>query len=102
VFFDPVAARTAGLPGTIVPGPLKLALLSEWVREWAGPDGFLESIRIAHRRPDQPDRALALQGSVSRITETETGRRLECEVWLKQVSGERSAVGAAVVRLGPA
>jgi acyl dehydratase len=100
IFFDPEAAKAAGLPGTIIPGPLKLGLLAEAVLDWAGPGALLESIRAAFRRPDTPNRLLLLGGSVTGAEDTESGRRLQCEVWIQNTDGERSVVGAATVRLG--
>lgn len=99
IFFDPEAARASGLPGTIIPGPLKLSLLADAVLAWAGPGALLESIRAAHRRPDVPGVPLLIGGSVVRAEEAESGRRLHCEVWIENGRGERSAVGAAVVRV---
>ena len=97
IFFDPEAARAAGLPGTIIPGPLKLGLLAETVLDWAGPGALLESLRAAFRRPDTPGRPLRLGGSVMSAEETGSGRRLQCEVWIQNADGERSVVGAASV-----
>jgi len=99
IFFDPGAARAAGLPGTIVPGPLKLGLLAELVLDWAGPGALLESIRAAFRRPDTPGRALQLGGSVMQAEDDAEGRRLQCDLWCVNPDGERSVVGAATVRL---
>jgi acyl dehydratase len=99
IFFDPEAAKAAGLPGTLIPGPLKLGLLAEMVLDWAGPGALLESIRAAFRRPDTPGRPLLLGGSVTGAEDTESGRRLHCEVWAQNADGERSVVGAATVLL---
>ena len=100
IFYDPAAARAAGLPGTIVPGPLKLALLVEMVLAWAGPGAFLETIRAAHRRPDTPGRPLLLGGAVTRVEPGPDTRRLDCELWIENAVGARSAVGLATLRLG--
>jgi len=99
IFFDPGAARMAGLPGTIIPGPLKLALLADNLLDWAGPDAVLESIRVAHRRPDVPGRPLLFGGTVSAIESENTLRRLRCEVWIQNEAGERSAAGAAAITM---
>ena len=99
IFYDTEAARAAGLPHTIIPGPLKLAFLSEFVRAWAGPEAELVSVRAAHRRPDAPNRPMLVCGVVTRAEDTPEGRRLECEVWIENEFGQRSVAGAAVVRL---
>lgn len=100
IFFDPEAARAGGLPGTIIPGPLKLSLLADSVLAWAGSGALLGSIRVAHRRPDIPGEPLQIGGSVSQVEESESGRRLQCEIWIQNSRGERSAIGAALIRLG--
>ena len=96
-FYDGEVARAAGLPGAIVPGPLKVGLLSQWLQELAGEDGFLHSLRVAYRRPDTHDLPLTFSGVVTDAGEAEDGlRRLTCEVWIER-QGERSVAGVASV-----
>jgi acyl dehydratase len=99
IFYDPVAARAWGLPDTIVPGPLKLAFLSEAVRAWIGPDGYLESVRAAHRRPDTPGHPITIAGTVTRVDDVAATRRIECELSIENAFGMRSVAGATVVRV---
>ena len=99
IFFDAEAAHAAGLPGTLVPGPLKLGILAQAVLDWAGESALLESIRLAYRRPDVPGRPLLIGGSVTDIEETDADRRLTCDVWIQNAGGERSAMGVARFRL---
>lgn len=99
IFYDPDAARAVGLPGTIIPGPLKLSLVAETVRAWVEPHGSLVSVRAAHRRPDTPGRLLRLCGVVSGVEHRPAGRRLSCDLWIENALGERSTVGAAVVQM---
>ncbi len=95
IFFDPEEARRAGLPGTIVPGPLKLALLTRYLAWLGGPDAIVRSVRAAHRRPDLTGTPITLRGTVSRIAEEDGARVVECEVWIENAAGERSAIGSA-------
>jgi acyl dehydratase len=97
-FYDSDAARAAGLPGTLIPGPLKLSFLTDMVLAWAGPGAFLESIRAAYRRPDVPGRPLLLAGAVTSVSDDGSARRLGCELWIENSFGARSVVGAATVR----
>lgn len=101
IFHDAAAARAAGLPGTIIPGPLKLSLLADALLAWAGESALLETLRASYRRPDVPGMPLLIGGVVSQVDESEPARRLHCEVWFQNQAGERSVVGASVVRLGP-
>lgn len=98
-FYDEAAARAAGLPYAIVPGPLKLALLAEYVQGWAGSEALLTLVRAAHRRPDAHDRPLRLHGGVTGVEATDEGRRLSCDLWIENPWGQRSVAGAATVVL---
>ncbi len=99
IFFDPEEARRAGLPGTIVPGPLKIALLTRYLAAWAGPAGEVRSVRAAHRRPDLTARPITVRGAVNQVT-VEDGRRLvNCDVWFENETAERSLIGSASVML---
>ena len=101
IFYDPEAALRAGLPGTIVPGPLKLALLTRYLAALTGPNGFVRAVRCAHRRPDRTGHPLTLRGAVSQITDEDGFRRAACEVWTENAGGERSVIGSATVALTP-
>ena len=94
-FFDAAAARRAGLPGAIVPGPLKLALFTHYLTELAGDGGRLRMVRCAHRRPDQSGHPLLLCGAVTRVEADEDGNLVECELWSETEAGERSVLASA-------
>ena len=66
-FYDPAAAKAAGMPGTIVPGPLKVGLLYRAVHEWLGNSGWIRQVRAAHRRPDQTNNPIDIVGRVARV-----------------------------------
>lgn len=98
IFYDPEFARMQGLEGTIVPGPLKISLLSRMLIEWLGDAGEIRSIRCAHRRPDRPG-MLRCRGAVLRRYEEGDARLLDCQVWIENDAGERSVTGAATLIL---
>jgi acyl dehydratase len=79
-FADAEAGRRMGVGGVLVPGPVKLAWLMQWVSDWAGTKGSVLSLRAAFRRPDIAGRPLLLTGHVVDKRE-ENGRRIvELEV----------------------
>src|SRR5512145_2482880 len=51
-FYDVDAARAQGMPGSLVPGPLKLGFIYRAIDDWLGGAGFVRHVRAAHRRPD--------------------------------------------------
>lgn len=66
-FFDPAAAKAVGMPGTIVPGPLKVGLIYRAVEEWLGDAGFIRQVRATHRRPDLTARPVTVVARVARL-----------------------------------
>jgi acyl dehydratase len=100
IFYDPAAAHRAGLPGTIVPGPLKLALLTRYLLALAGPGGAVRAVRCVHRRPDRTGAPLIVRGTVTRVAESNGRRLTDCELWTETLTGERSVTGFATIAAG--
>jgi hypothetical protein len=96
-FFEPEAARAQGMPGTIIPGPLKLGLVYRAVDEWLGDAGFVRQVRAAHRRPDLTNRPITVVGRVARIYDEDGSRRADLEMAVINEDGQPSVRGFAVV-----
>jgi acyl dehydratase len=97
-FFDPEAAKRQGMPGTIIPGPLKVGLIFRAVDEWLGDAGFVRQVRAAHRRPDLTNRPITIVGRVARLYEEDGGRRADLEMAVINEDGQPSVRGFAVVQ----
>ena len=96
-FYDAEAARAAGMPGTIVPGPLKAGLLYRALDEWVGDAGFVRMVRAAHRRPDPTGRPLVITGRVARKYEEAGASRADLELVILNEEGQPSVRGFGVV-----
>jgi acyl dehydratase len=79
-FRDAEVGRRQGFGGALVPGMLKIAWLTQFVSEWAGPDSNVRSIRAAFRRPDIAGRPLTLAGKVVDKREEDGKKVVELEV----------------------
>lgn len=99
-FFDPEAAHAVGMPGTIVPGPLKVGLIYRAVESWLGGAGFIRQVRAAHRRPDLTAHPLTVAGRVARVYEEDGARRADLEMAIINEDGQPSVRGFAVVEFG--
>lgn len=99
-FYDEEAARAQGMPGTIVPGPLKVGLLYRAVEEWLGGRGWIRQVRAAHRRPDLTGRPIAIVGRVVRVAAEGERTLADLELAMVNEEGEPSVRGFAVVELG--
>ncbi len=96
-FYDVEAARAQGMPGTLVPGPLKLGLLYRALDEWLEGRGWICQVRAAHRRPDITGRAIVVTGRVARVY-AESGRtRADIELAIVNEEGQPSVRGFGVV-----
>ncbi|MCZ2111513.1 MAG: hypothetical protein LC118_18445, partial [Dehalococcoidia bacterium] len=96
-FFDPQAAKAMGMPGTIVPGPLKLGLMYRAIAEWLGDSGYIRQVRAAHRRPDPTNRPIVIAGRVARVYEEDGRRRADLEMAIINEEGQPSVRGFAIV-----
>lgn len=99
IFYDPEAARAGGMPGTLVPGPLKLGLLYRAVEAWLDGRGFVRHVRAAHRRPDVTGRPITILGTVVRVYDEGGARRADIELFVQNERGEPSVRGFATVQL---
>ena len=96
-FFDVDAAKRQGMPGTIVPGPLKVGLIYRAVDEWLAGAGVIRLVRAAHRRPDRTNRPITVVGKVARLYEEDGARLADLEMAIINEDGQPSVRGFAVV-----
>jgi acyl dehydratase len=79
-FADAEAGRRQGFGGALVPGLLKLAWITQFVSDWAGPEATVRNVRTAYRRPDVAGKPLVLAGRVVDKREEDGRRVVELEV----------------------
>ncbi|MDZ7729436.1 MAG: hypothetical protein U5Q44_15275 [Dehalococcoidia bacterium] len=96
-FYDIEAARRQGMPGTLVPGPLKLGLVYRAVHEWLDGRGRIIQVRAAHRRPDITGDPIAITGNVARVYEEGGEQRADLELVVVNKEGQPSVRAFAVV-----
>ena len=96
-FFDVAAARAQGMPGMLVPGPLKVGILYGAVEGWLGDAGYVRAIRAAHRRPDVQGRTIQIGGTVARVYEEDGRRRADLELFIVNQDGQPSVRGFGTV-----
>ncbi len=100
-FYDDADARSAGLPGPVVPGAMKQAIMERYLLDWlGGPEGGpgrLARLQLAYRRPDPHDSLMTFGGEVTRKY-AEHGRNLvDLELWIDNPQGERSTRAGATI-----
>ncbi len=96
-FYDIEAARAQGMPGTIVPGPLKLGLVYRAIHEWLGDAGWVRQVRAAHRRPDITGRPIVVVGNIARLYEEDGADRADLELLVINEDNQPSVRAFAIV-----
>jgi acyl dehydratase len=97
-FADAEAGKRMGIGGALVPGMLKMSWMSQYVSDWAGPEGRLAGLRVAFRRPDVADRPLVLAGRVVDKRQEQGQNIVELEV-VTLAEGQPSVRGNVQVEL---
>jgi acyl dehydratase len=91
--------RERGMPGILIAGPFKHALLVSLVTEWSGPEAFVREADCSHRGIDYPGSTFTATGVVTRVWEAEGLGHVECEIDLTNDKGERTCHGRVVTVL---
>lgn len=63
-FRDAELGKKQGYGGALVPGLLKIAWVTNYVKHWGGPECDVQSVRVAFRRPDVAGSPLTVAGRV--------------------------------------
>ena len=99
IHFDEGSARARGLPGPVIHGPFKSALLAQMLNRWAGPEGTLKRFSCQYRRMDVVGETLTCQGKVTGKSIRDGKATIECEVWTENSKGEITTRGNAAAVL---
>ena len=99
IHYDKDFAMKSGLPGVIIHGALKSALLAQIITDWIGPEGTLKKLGCQYRGMDQPDNPLICKGMVTRKYIQDNQHLVDCEIWLEDGHGQRNTPGRATVAL---
>ena len=97
-FTDQVIAEASGLSGPIVPGVMSMAIMSQALTDWAGPES-LKDLDLVFRQPVPHNKPLLISATVT-DTRQENGENLiECDVLMTGTVGERYVGGTALISL---
>jgi len=99
VHYNKETALGQGLPDIIVHGRLKSAFLCQMLNDWMGEEGFLKMISCQHRGMDIPGNKLICKGKVTNKYIKDGKHCVECEIWVENEQGQRTAPGTAILNL---
>ena len=101
IHYDADYARSVGLPGPIVQGLYKTALIGQMLSRWGGYEGFVQQLDVQHRSMDLAGSVLTARGCVISHCEGQSGDGVSCRVWVENQDGVVTTEGTAVVRHNP-
>jgi hydroxyacyl-ACP dehydratase HTD2-like protein with hotdog domain len=99
IHYDKDYAESEEHPGVLVHGPLHGAMLSSYVTNWAGDEGWLRKLSYQNRGPATPEDVLTFKGRVTRKYQEGENNIVEIDVWEENQRGEVTVPGSAVVYL---
>ncbi len=99
IHYDKDYAEGIGLPGIIIHGALKNAMLGTYVTNWAGPAGILRRLTCQYRGMDFPREPITAKGHVARVYREGSLNLVDCTIWLENPQGQQTTPGTATVAL---
>jgi len=102
--FDPIHydhdyAKEHKLPNIIVNGRLKIALLANWLNSLIGPDGRLKRLSVRHQGMDIVGNDVTIKGVIVSKSNDPVDKSVECEIWMEDHKGNKTATGSATLSL---
>lgn len=99
IHYDRDYAQSIGLPDIIIQGFYKTATIAQMLKDWMGDGSALKRLNVQHRGMDVAGNTLTAGGKVIKVSEEPDGKRVECEVWVENQHGQRTATGTAILIL---
>jgi acyl dehydratase len=99
IHYDRDYAQSMGLPDIVIQGVYKTATIAQMLKDWVGDGTALKRLNVQHRGMDVVGNTLTAGGKVLSVSDEPDGKRVECEVWVDNQHGQRTATGTAIVLL---
>ena len=99
IHYDKDFAISTGLNGVIIHGALKSAWLGQLLEEWIGESGTIKKYGCSYRGMDVPGDTITCKGKVTKTYIEGDEHCVECDIWVENSKGEKTAPGSAVVIL---
>jgi acyl dehydratase len=97
IHYDADYARTVGLPGPIIQGLYKTALVARMLKDWAGDGTLIRSLSVRHRGMDVAGSTLTIGGAVAPTSSEHSLGDSDCTVWVRNQDGILTTTGTARV-----
>ncbi len=85
--YDADYARNVGLPGPIIQGLYKTALIASMLARWSGDASLVHHLNVQHRGMDLAGSMLTAGGAIRSPAATLSRTDVECDVWVRNQDG---------------
>ena len=99
IHYDVEFAKSTGLPGLIVHGALKHALLGRMLHEWVGHGGTIKRWGVSYRGMDYPGQEMTCKGVVTAVRQDGGENLVDLDIWTANPEGQKTTPGTATVAL---
>ena len=99
IHYDKDFAQRAKLPGVIVHGMLQMTFLGQLMSDWIGDEGALKKMSCNYRAMFFPGEDATIKGKVTKKYVEGGEHFVECDIWVENPKGEKTAQGTAVAIL---
>jgi acyl dehydratase len=99
IHYDVEFAKSTGLPGLIVHGALKHALLGRMLHEWVGYGGKIKKWGVSYRGMDVPGQEMTCKGVVTALRQEDGENLVDLDIWTANPEGQKTTPGTATVAL---
>ena len=99
IHYDKDFAQSRGLSGVIVHGQLTGAFLGQLMTDWIGAQGSLRKLNCSYKGMNYPGETLTCKGKVVEKYIEDEHHYVECDLWVENPKGEKTASGRATVIL---
>jgi len=97
IHYDADYARSLGLPGPIIQGLYKTALIARLLKDWTGDGARVRSLNVQHRGMDLAGTVLTAAGAVQTAPVDAAAHETTCSVWVRNQEGLMTTFGTARV-----
>jgi len=101
IHYDADYARSLLLPGPIIQGLYKTALIARMLKDWTGDEARIRSLSVQHRGMDVAGSVITVCGTLGRLTGEGTNRHRVCQVRVQNQHGVVTTSGTALVAQSP-
>jgi acyl dehydratase len=97
IHYDADFARSVGLPGPIIQGLYKTALVARMLKDWLGDGSLIRCLNVEHRGMDLAGAVLTVGGAAAHRQIDPSTRCVDCRVWVRNQHGIVTTSGSARV-----